>query len=596
MDLGIVGNCQFNALIDTKGAVKWLCWPRFDSTFIFGSLLDEKQGGEFTIASRSGAEGVQSYITNTNVLRTIHREGDDSFEVIDFAPRFQQYQRYYKPTMLVRIVRPLTGEPTVKVTCKPVHDYGKGHCEATFGSNHIRYSGAEAQLRLTTNASLNMVHESRPFVLDKTYYFVLTYGQPLEEDLHLTCEAFLERTLSYWQGWVKHSHLPRKYQKEVVRSALVLKLHQFEDTGAIIAATTTSIPEAEGTVRNWDYRYCWLRDALFSLGALQRLTHFEELERFTVYLRNIVATLEGSETNLQPVYGVAGEAKLTESILDHLAGYRGHQPVRIGNQAHEHLQHDAYGEMILAISRLFLDIRFRIDKVQYPVALIEALLDHVETYMDSPDAGLWEFRGREQVHTFTVLMHWAGATIAEAVGDVLVNEQLKARGTKLAADAKSILENQCWDPKRKAFTQAVGSDQMDASLLMLINLGYLQPDDPRAASQIEAIQADLGTDHGLIHRYKHQDDFGDTHNSFTICSFWLVEALARIGRNSEAEKILEQLISCSNHLGLYSEDIHPKTKTQWGNFPQTYSHVGLINAAFNLSGGAHLPGLWDFSR
>ncbi len=579
MELGLIGNCQYNALIDPTGNISWLCWPRFDSSFVFGGLLDDDKGGHFRIGPEDGGKGQQVYIENSSILKTVFDTARGSFEIIDFAPRFRQYDRYYKPTMLIRIVRPISGNPLVKVSCNPKTDYGKRSTKPVFGSNHIEYEGAENRIRLTTNASLTLVSEEKPFVLHEPVYFCMTWGKPLESELFSTCDHFFEKTLQYWQRWVKHCHIPKEYQEEVIRSAIVVKLHQFEDTGAIIAATTTSLPEAQGTGRNWDYRFCWLRDALFSLNALQRLTQFEEMERFVTYLKNLV---ELKKDRLQPVYGVAGDSKLEEHILDHLKGYKGHQPIRIGNQAHEHLQHDVYGEMILAISQLFLDRRFGTARHQ-PVRLVKELLQQIEEFLEAGDAGLWEFRGTEQLHTFTVLMHWAGAKKAHEIGVALQDEELSAKAKDLQTRAAKIIDEQCWNEELGAYTQAAGGNQMDGALLMLINLGYIPADDPRAASQVRCIVEQLSAGNDLIHRYVHQDDFGETDNAFTICNFWLAEAYARIGETEKARKLLDKLVSASNHLGLYSEDLEPKTLEQWGNFPQTYSHVGLINAAIAIS-------------
>lgn len=589
MDFGIIGNCQYNALVNPRGEVVWMCWPRPDSSFIFGSLLDESRGGTFRIGPVHDGSGEMAYIPNTNVLRTVFDSPEGKFEVIDFAPRFQQYNRYYKPTTLCRIVRPLSGEPIVRVQCEPRYDYGKTILRRVFGSNHFQFEGSEQKVRLTTNASLNWVAESRPFMVDRPYYFVLTYGNPLESDLRDTAESFLNNTLEYWRRWVKHCYLPMDYQQEIIRSALVLKLHQFEDTGAIIAASTTSIPEAEGTSRNWDYRYCWLRDAKFSLLALQRLTHFEEMEGFLHYLRGILAGCNGLTDRLQPVYGISGESELIESTLDHLSGYRGHQPVRIGNQAYEHLQHDVYGEVILAISQIFLDYRFLPEEGRPNLSLIKALLHRIEHYMEAEDAGLWEFRGKAQLHTFTILMHWAGATVARGIGERHGDTELTAWGGRLADTASKLLKQCCWSEKLGAFAQAAGTDDMDASLLMLINLGYLDPLDPVSDHQLTAITKALCFDNLLLRRYIAPDDFGETTNCFTICSFWLAEAYARTGKLEKARELFEALLARANPLGLYSEDIDPATGELWGNFPQTYSHVGLINAAFALAGRDYRP-------
>ncbi|MDJ0839839.1 MAG: glycoside hydrolase family 15 protein [Acidobacteriota bacterium] len=583
MEMGIIGNCQYNALVDTSGNIAWLCWPRLDSSFVFGSLLDDKAAGRFRIGPPDGRAGSQEYLHNTNVLKTTFQSNDGSFEVIDFAPRFHLYHRYYKPNMLIRIIRPVSGSPVASVELKPVYDYGRIQCGTVFGSNHIRYTGPPLQLRLTSNLSLNWIHESREFAVDRTYYMVLTYGEPLEDRLGPTCERFLENTVQYWRNWCKHTHLPLDYQKEILRAALVLKLHQFEDTGAIIAATTTSIPEAAGTERNWDYRFCWLRDALFSLLALRRLSHFEELEKFVNYLRNVAETMDRTNDRLQPVYGISGEYRLTEHILDHLDGYRGNKPVRIGNQAHEHLQHDVYGEVIMVISQIFLDQRFMGETSHYPVRLLQRLMDKVELYLEANDAGLWEFRGIAQLHTFTVLMHWAGAALGQQVSSVHNYKNLHQQSRELRLRAERILNEQCWNEEVGAFTQAAGGKALDAAMLMMVNMGFLRPNDPRAKRHVAAIAKNLCTENGYLHRYVIKDDFGDTHNAFLICSFWLAEAHARLGNKREALELFDKLLSRSNHLGLYSEDIDPLTGELWGNFPQTYSHVGLINAAFALS-------------
>lgn len=583
MDLGIVGNCQYSALIDNHGSVKWLCWPRLDSAFVFGGLVDEDCGGDFRICPPESYSSGQEYIENTNILTTTFKTAAGSFQVIDFAPRFHQFDRYYKPTMLIRIVRPLSGKPQGQVSFKPTMNYGEQLCETFFGSNHIAARGHAKDMRLTTNAPLTYVDQSIPFLIDRTFYFVLTYGAPLEQNLRYTCEDFLEKTKAYWHTWVRHCHLPQEYQKQVIRSALVLKLHQFEDTGAIIAATTTSIPEAKGTERNWDYRFCWLRDAMFSLSALQRLTHFEELEHFINYLKNLVEKSKSRDYFLQPVFGIDGSEKLTEHILDHLDGYKGNKPVRIGNQAYEHLQHDVYGEMMVAIAPLFYDQRFSAQREALPNDLMQQMLRQIEKYLSAKDAGLWEFRGIAQLHTFSLLMHWAGAKTAYHIFNQRDPYGLKKKAQELYSEAARIIESQCWSEELGTYTQAANQKELDASLLMMINMGYLEPNDPKAKSMIAAIQQQLGHETGLLHRYKAPDDFGETENAFLICSFWLVEALAITGQKAEARELFGKLLNSSNPLGLFSEDLDPTTMELWGNFPQTYSHVGLINAAFALS-------------
>jgi GH15 family glucan-1,4-alpha-glucosidase len=582
--LGIIGNCSTTALV-SHGSIEWLCWPRPDSSFVFGPLLDRDKGGEFTVAGVDADTITHGYVENTNVLRTIFSGPAGSFELLDFAPRFILYNRTFKPSMLLRIIRPLDGDPRAVVRCRPVYDYGRIEASSWRSSNHIEYTGLGTPLRLTTNVPLTYVEDGRPFLLDRDYHLALTFGEPLEAGLEGTAERFLTSTVEHWRDWVKQTRVPREYQREVIRSALVLKLHQYEDTGALLAATTTSLPEHPGSGRTWDYRYCWLRDSYFTLNAFERLGHATEMERFLVFLRNL-AEERGGE--LQPVYTIAGADDVEETELPHLAGYRGEQPVRIGNQAFHHLQNDVYGEMILAISRLVLDARFT-GSIATPRALelVGELLEQIETRLEEPDAGPWELRGVRRLHSFTLLMHWAGARRAAEIGEVLGEPSLVERGTAVAETAKALLDGDCWDEELGAITQSAGEQAIDAALLLSLHLGFLRPEDPRAESQVTATQTALGMGDGLLQRYAVRDDFGLPKAAFTVCSFWLVEALVSIGRREEAEKLFGLLLSLGNELGLYSEDILPGTLEQSGNFPQTYSHVGLINAAFKLSRG------WD---
>jgi GH15 family glucan-1,4-alpha-glucosidase len=578
--LGIIGNCSFSALV-REGSVEWMCWPRPDSSFVFGPLLDRQKGGVFAVEAVDAETISQAYVENTNVLRTVFSGPGGSFELYDFAPRFVLFDRYYKPPMLIRVLRPLSGEPKAVVRCKPVYDYGLVEPTSWAASNHVEYRGFPAPVRLTSNVPLAYVEDERPFLLERDRHLVLTWGQPLEAGLEDTAERFLERTLDYWRRWVKDTRVPRDYQGEVIRSALALKLHQYEDTGALLAATTTSLPEYPGSGRNWDYRYCWLRDAYFTLNSLERLGHAEEMERFLEYLRNLAEEREGV---LQPAYRINGSSDAPERELDWLEGYNGEKPVRVGNQAFEHVQNDVYGEMVLAVSRLFLDIRF-VGSVPPKTALdtVGGLIEQIEATLDEPDAGPWEFRERWRLHGFTVLMHWAGARRAVEVAEALGDEALAARAHELERRAHEILSTQLWNDEVGAITQVAGEPQLDAANLLAVHLGFFEPDDPRAASHVDAIRSALSVNGGLLRRYSTRDDFGEMEAAFTVCSFWLVEALCLIGRMDEARELFERLLSLHNGLGLYSEDILPETVEQSGNFPQTYSHVGLINAAFRLS-------------
>lgn len=583
MKLALIGNCAYQALINDRARVVWLCWPRFDSSFVFGSLLDDEKGGDFAIIPvGDDYETEQDYLPNTNILRTVFHSPSASFEVIDFAPRFRQYERSFKPTQLMRRVRPLRGDPRIRVRVRPTGDYGRMALPCYTGSNHVHWTVPGTSLRLTSNVPLTYLVESRPFVLDKDAYFALSWGSPLEAPLEETVESFLIRTRRYWERWVKHTAMPGIFQQEVIRSAMALKLHQYEDTGAITAAATTSLPEEHGTGRTWDYRFCWLRDAYFTLKAMRRLGHFEEMEGFVGFLKNLV---EAHPHRLQPVFSISGEHDLSERILDHLKGYQGNGPVRAGNAAFLQIQNDAYGEMIGAMAPLLLDVRFYTDEAatSHAMRLVERLLERIAATMEEPDAGLWEYRGRASVHTFSLLMHWTGATIASHIGEALGEPALVTRAQELADCARRIIDERCYSEELGCYVDSTTSQNPDASLFMMVNLGYLKDQPQRALRHVRALAKLLLQDNGLIQRYRHDDDFGASQSTFTVCGFWYAEALARLGLREEAQQVCERILSYANHVGLFSEDIDPVTGEQLGNFPQTYSHVGLINAAFAIS-------------
>lgn len=577
-DYGVIGNCSFTAHIKKDTSVAWMCWPRFDSSFIFGSLLDKEKGGEFTVKPTGSFETEQYYIENTNVLCTEVTCSEGKYRVTDYAPRFLQYERYYRPLMLFRKVEPLSGHPRINVNCYPVNNYGKDRLEMSMGSSHIRYLGLDSQLRLTTNISLNYLMEDQDFVLNETKYLALTYGPPLEAALVETSETFLRKTVEYWRMWVKRASIVNFYQREAIRSALILKIHQFEDTGAIIAAATTSLPESPGSTRNWDYRYCWMRDTFYTLNAFNNIGHFEELEQYFHYILNVTY---GEKDRYQPLYGITGDKKITEREIE-LEGYLGNKPVRIGNDAYTHIQNDVYGQVMVSLLPLFEDMRIIFTERFDSEDLILQTLNMVDKTIDEKDAGLWEFRNLSQHHCYTYLFQWAGSSAALKIAHRLKSDKMLKTATRLKEySAKKIEE--CYVPGKKGYAQAIGTDRMDASTLQLIMMNYIDPSSQRAKDHLIALEKELLADDGLFYRYKHQDDFGTPEVTFLICAFWYVEALACVGRLDEAVKIFENLLKYSNHVGLLSEDVDAKTGSQWGNFPQAYSHVGLLNAANRIA-------------
>jgi GH15 family glucan-1,4-alpha-glucosidase len=563
-----------------------MCLPRPDSPPVFGRLLDP-DGGHFAITSAGGtAEPAihQRYVPNTNILTTVVTSPNgDAFQITDFCPRFEQYGRIYRPAALFRVVEPLHGTPAIRVSCRPVSGWEKSLVPPVRGSNHLRYDIRGESLRLLTNMPLTYLCEETPVALTRKFYFGLTWGLGIEDDLIKVTHDFLEQTARYWRTWVKHCSVPLLHQQEVIRSALTLKLHCFEDTGAILAAMTTSLPEQAGGPRNWDYRYCWLRDAYFTLTAFNSLGHFEEMESFLNFLLNIALAHEHSRDRLRPVYTLSQGLPLPEREHAGWIGYQGSAPVRSQNQAADQVQNDAYGEMILTFAPIFFDERF----VDLRTRDLDGLLAHLAQLcarsIGQRDAGLWEIRGGWQEHSFTNLLCWAGLERLERIKHAghlqsismdLTAERLRAAQALLRSVREGAVRNGPDDPT------------LDAALAQLAILGY--PDRALCETTVSHIVRELslkqgGADTGFFYRYVREDDFGKPDAAFVICSFWIVQALARLGQAAEARTILDRVMRAANHLGLFAEHFIPATQVQRGNFPQAYSHVGLINAAFAVS-------------
>ena len=578
-DYGVIGNCAFTAHININSNISWMCWPRFDSSFIFGGLIDSEKGGEFSIKP-TGEKMIstQYYVENTNILCTEIEGETGVYRVTDFAPRFFQDDRYYRPLMLIRKIERVRGNPSLVVKCQPMGDYGNITPENSMGSNHIRFLGLDSSVRLTTNISLNYILEEQSFVLNETKYLVMTWGPPLEGPLEETAEVFLNKTTNHWRNWVKTASIVNFYQRAAIRSALILKIHQYEDTGAIIAAATTSLPESPGSTRNWDYRYCWMRDTFYTLNAFNNIGHFEESEKYFHYILN---TTNGEDERFQPLYSITGHKYLDERSTD-LSGYQGNVPVRVGNQAYTHIQNDVYGQVLVSLLPLYNDMRIIFTDRFDTSHLIQKTLKMIEKTFDEKDAGLWEFRNLAQHHTYTYLFHWAGSSAAVKIAKALKDDKLGELAMKLK-DRSAKMINKSYVPSKKGYAQAIGVDRMDASTLQLIMMNYLPNDSDKAKEHLIAMEKELHASKGLFYRYKHQDDFGEPETTFLICAFWYVEALACVGRLDEAIEYFENLVSYSNHVGLLSEDVKEGDGSMWGNFPQAYSHVGLLNAATRIA-------------
>ncbi len=594
LSLGVIGNCAFSALIDARGRIVWCCLPRFDGDPVFNALLqpgpgapgsssDEAAAGSssFGIEIEDFAESRQWYEPNTAVLRTqlIDKSGQ-AIEITDFAPRYYSRSRFFRPMTLVRRVKPIVGAPRIRVMLDVRFDWGRRRPLVTQGSNHLRFIGDALTLRLNTDASLSHIMSGQPFVMTREHNFLLGADESLAEGIADTARMFEQETLAYWRKWCQSLHIPLEWQQAVIRAAITLKLSLFEDTGAIVAAMTTSIPEAPGSQRNWDYRYCWLRDAFFVVRALNSLSEVGTMEDYLRWLSNVVVQAKGG--HIQPLYGIGLEREMPESMMAHLDGYRGMGPVRVGNQAQEHFQHDVYGNVVLGAAQAFHDQRLLHRAGLAEFTQLEEVGEQARRTYDQPDAGMWELRTRARVHTSSALMCWAACDRLGKIAQVL---ELPERVTYWQGHAQVMRERilrESWSEERQSFAESFGGRDLDASVLLMIEVGFIDPKDPRFIATVEALEASL-CDGPYMRRYEAPDDFGKPETAFNICTFWRIDALARIGRKEQAREIFAAMLTCRNHLGLLSEDTHPVTGEMWGNFPQTYSMVGVINAAVRLS-------------
>jgi GH15 family glucan-1,4-alpha-glucosidase len=584
LDLAVIGNCQVSALVDDMARIVWMCLPRPDADPVFCRLLGgdwPTSRGAFSVELAGATASTRRYLPNTAILETVLTDGNgNSVRVTDFCPRFRARERMFKPVGLVRMIEAVSGRPMVRLRVEPAQNRGCAKPEMTWGSSHIRFAGGDYPYRITTDGSVQSIIEQREFVLDRTLTVILGPDEPLSESVTRIGRQFFEDTAEYWRDWVRGLAIPFEWQDEVIRAAITLKLCTYEDTGAVLAALTTSIPESAGSTRNWDYRYCWLRDAYFVIRALNRLGATRTMESYLHFMDNVVAGARA--TGLQPLYGISGEAVVTEMIADCLPGYRGMGPVRIGNQAHEQLQHDVYGSLILALTQAFFDRRIANPGDRALFRRLERFGELALQAYDKPDAGIWEYRGRQRPHTFSAVMCWAAADRLARVAQGLELEDRHCFWRDNAGMMRDRILEAAWHPEVKAFTGAFGHPALDASVLLLAELGFIPAGDPRFVSTVEAIERDL-KEGVLLMRYREPDDFGKPDTAFTVCTFWYINALAAIGRRDEARELFGHVLAQRNSMGLLSEDIDPRTGELWGNFPQTYSMVGIVDCALRLS-------------
>jgi len=586
LDLGLTGNCQVASLIDRQGTHVWTCMPRLDGDPVFCDLLTGTHAsgrpGRWALELVDQADCRQTYERNTAILQTTLTDTHGaSVLIIDFCPRFRQYARNFRPAMLVRILRRLSGRPRLRMSLTPAENYGERAREMVSGSHHIRYLGREGEhnLRLTTNASIAAIMGQSVFVLDDPLAFIFGPDQPVDESIPIFAQRMLDATREYWSDWVRTLAVPYEWQEAVIRAAITLKLCSYEDTGAIIAAITTSIPESADSGRNWDYRLCWIRDSYFTIQALNRLGATRTMEGYLRFIQNLTATLP---LRLQPCYAIDGGTNLDETVIGHLSGYRGMGPVRIGNAAYAQVQHDVYGAAILAVSQSFFDERLVRPGTQALFEALEPLGEVAVAVFGLPDAGIWEYRGHTAVHTFSATVCWAAADrLARISARLLLRDREQYWRAHASAMAQRIQES-AWSEAQQSYTTTFDGDRVDASLLLLPELGLVEWRDPRFVSTVQRIGTALRRGPFLL-RYAEPDDFGVPVVAFSVCTFWYINALWATGQRTEARQLFEEMLRNRNSLGLMSEDLAPLTGELWGNYPQTYSMVGIVSCAMRMS-------------
>lgn len=584
LDYGIIGNCRTAALVSKTGAIEWLCFPMYDSASVFAKILDTEKGGSFEFITSDDYKCSQKYIPNTNILVTSFSNGADSFEVIDFMPRYyyRDQKQAYSPPDVIRYVKLKSGKPRFKIHYNPKLEYAEKKTVTEVHKDFIKsytYSGTYDSLYLYSDIELEKVVNGEEIELKNDVFFLNSYNQKLLKQTLERSYLKLQRTKVYWLNWSEDTTRFNAYNKEVQRSALVLKLLSYSKTGAVLAAATTSLPETIGENRNWDYRFCWLRDASMVIKTMTQIGHWKSAERFLNFIIDVVSD---KDEKIQIMYGINKEKNLRERILPHLAGYENSTPVRIGNAAYKQKQHDIYGILMDVIYHQFSLFETSLQNSEELWTITRSIVRIVKQNWRKPDRGIWEIRTEQRHFLFSKLLCWVAIDRAIKIAVLIKRQDYAEKWSKLRDTISKDIQAKGWNEEKQAFTQAYGSKDLDASTLLMESFGFIEASDYRYVSTVKATQRELCRN-GLMYRYKNRDDFGYPTSSFTICTFWLIQALFRIGEKEEAQKLFEQLLTYSNHLGLFSEDIDFETKRLLGNFPQAYSHLALIETAILFS-------------
>jgi len=583
LNYGVIGNCKTAALISREGSIDWLCFPDFDSPSIFARLLDRDKGGYFGFILPKEHVCTQAYLQDTNILRTRFVMPDSSFEVLDFMPRYRiTGEEYYIPPEIYRLIRPLSGTPSFRIAYEPAMNYARKESTHYNRNSFIRtaaHDNLDDNVYLYSSLDLDAILERREIKLVQDEFLLLSYHQKLIDINLERVNLELERTKVYWMNWSSRSIKYTKYDDIARRSLLVLKLMTYERTGAILAALTTSLPEAIGEERNWDYRYCWLRDASMSITTLLRTGHPNAAQRFLQFVKDVIRS---KYDTFQIMYGIRGERRLTEETLDHLAGYENSKPVRIGNAAYTQSQNDVYGYVLDVINSYYHHFPGTLDDIEGMWELVKKMSRIVTNDWHQPDQSIWEFRGQREHFVFSKVMCWVALDRAAQTASLLGRHDYAERDRAVADAIREDVFAKGWNPEIQSFSQYYGSANMDASLLLMEQYGFIDANDERYVKTVDRIKQEL-FHKGLVYRYKSIDDFGTPSSAFTICAFWLVRALYVTGRQEEAVAMFDEVITYSNHVGLFSEDLDFDTKRQLGNFPQAYSHLALLDVVDLIS-------------
>ncbi len=581
LDLALIGNCRIAALVNPTGRIVWWCFPRFDSDPVFSRLLaGEEEKGFCDIVLADMVKSSSAYVRNTAILVTELEDAHGGrIRITDFAPRFLNFERIFRPPQIVRRVEPLAGLPRIRIRVRPTHHYGRPTTAHSIGSNHIRFRNGGEILRLSTDAPLSYISQETVFPLMRPFAMVFGPDEPFESAIEQTAAEFEVHTRHYWQSWVRSLSLPFEWQRAVIRAAITLQLCSFEETGGIVAAHTTSIPEAPNSGRNWDYRYCWLRDAYFVVQALNQLSNTRTMESYLNYVTTVAAQLQAP---LGPVYSIVPGDNLDEVVAKGLSGFLGMGPVRIGNSAAIQVQHDVYGSVVLAATQMFVDERLPRMGDEVLFKRLEPIGEVAFDTALKPDAGIWEYRGRQRIHTYSAALCWAACDRLGQIAAFLGFAKRQRYWARKANQLRREILRRAWNREKGVFVGALDDSELDASVLRIGEIGLVAQTDRRFVATCEAIGTHL-LRNGRIMRYTADDDFGAPVTAFLACNFWYIEALAGIGRRDEARELFLDLLDRRNSFGLLSEDIHPETGALWGNFPQTYSMAGIINAATRLS-------------